>query len=88
MASMAKTPKKPGKAKPAAPPSEEMTGGEFARWRAAFDKTQAEFAKELGLGHRTVIRYEGTAFTSALIPLAHAKLVRCLAREQGITLPK
>lgn len=63
---------------------ESMTGEEFAGLRVEyFDLTQAEMAAMLGLGLRTVIRFEAKANRKRLIPLAHAKLVRCLSRQRG-----
>jgi len=59
-----------------------MTGAEFAELRTTvFEKTQAEMAELLGLGLRTVIRFEGTAMRERTVPLPHAKHVRCKVRD-------
>jgi DNA-binding transcriptional regulator YiaG len=62
---------------------DEMTGAEFVRLREhTFGLTQAEMAAFLGLGLRTVIRFEAAANRKKPIPLCHAKHVRCKAREK------
>ena len=86
MATMSK-PRKPSKSAPEPPRDPEaMTGEQFAKARAAFGLSQSEMATELGLGLRTVIRFEASAGRTVDIPLAHAKHVRCLARERRIPL--
>jgi len=82
------------KQKPKAEPTDSardpdaMTGEAFLAARKAFGLIQSKMADELGLGFRTVVRYESAAFAKIDIPLPHAKLVRCLAKERGISLGK
>jgi DNA-binding XRE family transcriptional regulator len=65
-----------------------LTGAQFARIRAAFKITQVQMAEELGIGLRSVIRFEGTKFKRQHITLSYAKHVRCMARIRGIDLTK